>query len=139
MHLHLSIPSTPGVGQVGLSLTLLPIPRYMAVGNLHPKAGDHTARIARFALEALSESSTLAVHHDRPELGCIQMRAGFHTGPVVASVIGDLNPRCESALRASRTFLLHFWVVYAFVSGYWIGYASTGCQRTVSITGFCEH
>ena len=30
---------------------------------------------------------------DDPSLGHINIRAGFHTGPVIASVVGKLNPR----------------------------------------------
>ena len=71
----------------------------MAVGNLHPKAEDHAGRVARFAQDAIKESSKIPVHEARPDLGMINMRIGFHTGPVVASVVGNLNPRCES-LRA---------------------------------------
>lgn len=29
----------------------------------------------------------------RPELGCVNIRVGFHSGPVVASVVGNMNPR----------------------------------------------
>jgi len=29
----------------------------------------------------------------RPELGCVNIRVGFHSGPVVASVVGNVNPR----------------------------------------------
>mmetsp|Transcript_34161 Transcript_34161/g.96822 ORF Transcript_34161/g.96822 Transcript_34161/m.96822 type:complete len:994 (-) Transcript_34161:102-3083(-) len=66
---------------------------YMAVGNLHPKAEDHAARVARFAVEAIAEAARVPVHLSRPDLGFVRMRVGFHTGPVVASVIGNLNPR----------------------------------------------
>lgn len=66
---------------------------YMAVGNLHPKAEDHTARVARFAIEAVSTAAQIPVQASKPELGNVNMRVGFHVGPVVASVIGDLNPR----------------------------------------------
>lgn len=81
-----------------LAMTRWPPCRYMLVGNLHPKVEDHAARVARFAMDAIRESAKLRVHPDRPELGYIKMRAGFHTGPVVASVVGNLNPRCESSL-----------------------------------------
>jgi hypothetical protein len=30
---------------------------------------------------------------ERPGLGTVQIRAGFHSGPVVASVVGNKNPR----------------------------------------------
>eukprot|EP00899_Mesostigma_viride_P027054 jgi/Mesvir1/7533/Mv19281-RA.2 len=66
---------------------------YMVVGNLHPKAEDHTARIVRFALDAIAVANTVPVKLDDPSMGTIHVRTGVHTGPVVASVVGTLNPR----------------------------------------------
>lgn len=66
---------------------------YMVVGNLHTPQPDHAFRIALFALDVRDAAARVAVHPDRPELGTLRVRAGFHTGPCVASVVGDLNPR----------------------------------------------
>eukprot|EP00899_Mesostigma_viride_P028326 jgi/Mesvir1/8679/Mv02619-RA.1 len=66
---------------------------YMVVGNLHPKAEDHTARIVRFAQDAVAVANTIPVKLDDPSMGTIHIRTGVHTGPVVASVVGTLNPR----------------------------------------------
>eukprot|EP00899_Mesostigma_viride_P020800 jgi/Mesvir1/28721/Mv19690-RA.1 len=66
---------------------------YMVVGNLHPKAEDHTARIVRFAQDAIAVANTIPVKLDDPSMGTIHIRTGVHTGPVVASVVGTLNPR----------------------------------------------
>lgn len=33
------------------------------------------------------------IKEDCPELGCVNIRAGFHSGPVVSSVVGNMNPR----------------------------------------------
>lgn len=68
-------------------------PRSMCVGGLHKPQMDHTARIACFAMEAVAAANTVAVDEDAPDLGVVSIRAGFHCGPVVASVVGNLQPR----------------------------------------------
>lgn len=65
----------------------------MCVGGLPELQPDHTARVARFALDAVKAANEVAIDPDNPERGCVHIRAGFHSGPVVASVVGDLNPR----------------------------------------------
>lgn len=68
---------------------------YMVCGNIREggESRDHCARIARFALAAVRRANAVEVHPGRPELGCINIRAGFHCGPVVASVVGRATPR----------------------------------------------
>jgi len=67
---------------------------YMAVTNLVKSQGeDHAARIARFALDAIEAANSVPVKLDDPSWGCVNIRVGFHSGPVVASVVGNLNPR----------------------------------------------
>jgi len=66
---------------------------YMAVANLIEPQPDHTARIAAFALEAISAASTTMVDTEDPARGYVNIRVGVHSGPVVASVVGQLNPR----------------------------------------------
>jgi class 3 adenylate cyclase len=54
---------------------------------------DHVARVAAFASAAVAEAATVRVDEDDPSAGVITIRAGFHCGPVVASVVGRTNPR----------------------------------------------
>ena len=65
----------------------------MVVGNLPDAQADHTARVAHFALAAVAAAKTVAVNPDDPSLGTLGIRAGFHVGPCVASVVGRINPR----------------------------------------------
>ncbi len=58
-----------------------------------PQPDDHAARIARFALAVVAAAAAIPIDPDRPELGPVRLRAGFHSGPVVASVVGNKNPR----------------------------------------------
>lgn len=73
--------------------------QYMAVGNLHKPHADHTLRMCRFALDLLEAASQVEVlpggmsSSDGREWGTIRIRVGIHCGPVVASVVGQLNPR----------------------------------------------
>mmetsp|Transcript_43735 Transcript_43735/g.83486 ORF Transcript_43735/g.83486 Transcript_43735/m.83486 type:complete len:356 (-) Transcript_43735:381-1448(-) len=66
---------------------------YMAVSNLVKEQPDHTKRIADFAIDAIKTANQTLLDDDRPELGCLNIRVGFHSGPVVASVVGNMNPR----------------------------------------------
>ncbi len=54
---------------------------------------DHTARVAAFAAEAVETAAHIRVDEDDAGAGCITVRAGFHSGPVVGSVVGRTNPR----------------------------------------------
>lgn len=67
---------------------------YMGVTNLVEKqAEDHVKRIAEFAIDMINEAGQILIDEDAPEKGFIRIRVGFHSGPVVANVIGSLNPR----------------------------------------------
>ncbi|GMH45144.1 hypothetical protein BSKO_13101 [Bryopsis sp. KO-2023] len=66
---------------------------YMVVANLPNPQARHTLRIAQFAIEAVRVAETVPIHKDQSELGFVNIRVGFHSGPVVASVIGTKNPR----------------------------------------------
>ena len=49
---------------------------------------DHVKRIAEFSVEAVEAANTVQIDPDDPEKGCVQIRVGFHSGPVVADVVG---------------------------------------------------
>ena len=66
---------------------------YMCVGGLPEPQSDHTLRVARFAVEAMKAAAAVAVDPNDPSKGTLQIRVGFHTGSVVASVVGSTNPR----------------------------------------------
>lgn len=66
---------------------------YMAVTNLTEDQPDHVKRIAEFAIAVVNAANDILIDTDHPEKGTVAIRAGFHSGPVVANVVGSLNPR----------------------------------------------
>ena len=66
---------------------------FMCCGGLPNPQPDHALRIAHFALAAVLIAGTVAVDLDDSSRGCVKIRVGFHSGPVVASVVGRANPR----------------------------------------------
>jgi class 3 adenylate cyclase len=67
---------------------------YMAVTNLvKDQNDDHAKRIADFAAEAIAAANSTIIDRDCPEKGCVNIRVGFHSGSVVADVVGTRNPR----------------------------------------------
>jgi len=66
---------------------------YMAVCNLVKDQSDHTTRIAEFALKAVKAANATLIDTDNLDLGYVNIRVGFHSGPVVANVVGSRNPR----------------------------------------------
>ena len=66
----------------------------MAVTNLvKEQPHDHAKRIAEFAVDAIAAANSTYIDVDAPERGSIQLRVGFHSGSVVADVVGSVNPR----------------------------------------------
>ena len=66
----------------------------MAVTNLvKNQERDHAKRIALFALEAVNAAQKIPINPDDMSMGYVQIRAGFHSGPVVADVVGNRSPR----------------------------------------------
>ena len=67
---------------------------YMAVTNLvQDQSHDHAKRMADFALDAIHAANTTMIDIDDPSKGYVHIRVGFHSGPVVADVVGSRNPR----------------------------------------------
>jgi serine/threonine protein kinase len=67
---------------------------YMAVTNLvEDQANDHALCIAHFAVHAIEAANSTLIDPERPEMGTIKIRVGFHSGPVVANVVGTRNQR----------------------------------------------
>ena len=66
----------------------------MAVTNLvKDQPNDHAKRIANFAVDAIEAANETLVDLDDLSKGYISIRVGFHSGPVVADVVGNRNPR----------------------------------------------
>lgn len=67
---------------------------YMCVTNLvKDQPDDHAKRIAMFAMDAITAASETLIDTSDPSLGMIRIRVGFHSGPVIASVIGSRSPK----------------------------------------------
>lgn len=67
---------------------------WMGVTNLvRPQDSDHCRRIALFARDVISVANKTPIDEDDPSLGFVNLRVGFHSGPVVATVVGRRNPR----------------------------------------------
>ena len=64
---------------------------YMCVGGIPEPQADHTLRVAWFALDAINSAAEVPI--DAGDPGCVKFRVGFHSGSVVASVVGSVNPR----------------------------------------------
>ena len=66
---------------------------WMGVTNLVSPQEDHTKRIAAFAMDAIhAANATLVDDHDSTK-GFVNIRVGFHSGPVIANVVGSRNPK----------------------------------------------
>lgn len=65
----------------------------MGVTNLTKDQPDHAQRIARFAVDAMRAAQDTLIDESNPTMGKVNLRIGFHSGPVVANVVGSRNPR----------------------------------------------
>ena len=66
----------------------------MAATNLvKDQSADHCKRVAQFALEAIKIANETLIDQDDPSKGSVEIRVGFHSGPVVSNVVGSLNAR----------------------------------------------
>ena len=67
---------------------------YMAVTNLvKDQQVDHAKRIAEFAIDAIQAANSTPIDPSDPEKGFVNIRCGFHSGSVVADVVGTRSPR----------------------------------------------
>jgi class 3 adenylate cyclase len=67
---------------------------YMAVTNLvKDQPDDHAKRIAEFAIDSIMAANGTFIDMDDHDKGFVNLRVGFHSGPVVADVVGTRNPR----------------------------------------------
>ena len=67
----------------------------MACGNLREggQSADHCARVAQLAVDLVAAANATPVCPAKPHLGSINMRAGLHAGPLVATVLGSSQPK----------------------------------------------
>ncbi|XP_065182054.1 guanylate cyclase soluble subunit beta-1-like [Sycon ciliatum] len=64
---------------------------YMVVGGLPEKCDDHASRIANFAMD-MRHACSKVMRPDKPDQP-IEIRIGFHSGEVMAGVVGTKTPR----------------------------------------------
>ena len=66
----------------------------MGVSNLFEACPhDHAKRVALYSMDVIQAASETLVDMDDPSLGFVQIRAGFHSGPVLAGVVGSRLPK----------------------------------------------
>lgn len=69
---------------------------YMAISNLvKDQTSDHVKRMAEFSKDAIKAASETYIDEEHPETGYVQIRVGFHSGPVIADVIGTRLPKYD--------------------------------------------
>merc|ERR1712183_447820 len=69
---------------------------YMAISNLvKDQKSDHVKRVAEFSKDAIKAASETLIDEDGPKKGYVQIRVGFHSGPVIADVIGSRLPKYD--------------------------------------------
>lgn len=67
---------------------------FMAVTNLvKNQENDHVKRCARFSVAAIQAASETLIDLDDPSKGHVQIRVGFHSGPVLSNVVGTKLPK----------------------------------------------
>lgn len=67
---------------------------YMGVTNLDGSEYDtHVKQVAEYAKDAIRVASKTLIDEENASTGYLQIRVGFHSGPVVSNVIGSINPR----------------------------------------------
>jgi len=66
---------------------------YMAVTNLVKDQPNHAKLIAVFSVDVMKAANKTLIDLDDPARGFVTIRVGFHSGPVVANVVGARNPR----------------------------------------------
>ena len=66
---------------------------WMGVTNLATPQADHTKRIAAFAMDAIQAANTTLIEQDDASKGFVNIRVGFHSGPVLANIVGSRNPK----------------------------------------------
>ena len=66
---------------------------WMGVTNLASPQPDHTKRIAAFAIDAIRAAHTTLIDESNESTGFVNIRVGFHSGPVIANVVGSRNPK----------------------------------------------
>ena len=64
---------------------------YMVVSNLAKDQSDHAKRIMEFSSAAINVSRDIPIDESNPERGHLMMSIGFHSGPVVANIVGSRN------------------------------------------------
>ena len=65
-----------------------------AITNLvKDQNNDHVKRVAAFSKDAIKASAETLIDEDDPSKGYLQIRVGFHSGPVIADVIGSRLPK----------------------------------------------
>ena len=69
---------------------------YMCVTNMvKDQEEDHALRIAEFTMDAIQAASETPVNAEDASLGYLQLRVGFHSGPVISRVIvGSSQQQC---------------------------------------------
>lgn len=66
---------------------------WMGVTNLASAQLDHAKRIAAFAIDAIRAANATLIDEGDEGKGFLNIRVGFHSGPVIATVVGSRNPK----------------------------------------------